>query len=176
LGISIITVNLKETVKNVEPVWADSLAFVSGKPGIVLSATVESAKRVDRWAASARQFLKEFQAQLPTGITIRTILDQSGYVSRRVNGVLQELIVGSLLAIAVIAFMMGWRSVATTITDIAGFTPLLFDPTGFWNPLAIVIAGGLGGVTLLSLYFVPAVFLLLMRRKSLNPNISHALH
>jgi multidrug efflux pump subunit AcrB len=65
--------------------------------------------------------------------------------------------------------------VATTITDIAGFTPLLFDPTGFWNPLAIVIAGGLGGVTLLSLYFVPAVFLLLMRRKSLNPNLSHDL-
>ncbi len=89
---------------------ADSLAFVSGKPGIVLSATVESAKRVDRWAASARQVLKEFQTQLPTGITIRTILDQSGYVSRRVNGVIQELIVGSLLAIAVIAFMMGWRS------------------------------------------------------------------
>ncbi len=55
--------------------------------------------------------------------------------------------------------------IATTITDIAGFTPLLFDPTGFWNPLAIVIAGGLGGVTLLSLYFVPSVYLLLRRQK-----------
>ena len=59
--------------------------------------------------------------------------------------------------------------VATTITDIAGFTPLLFDPTGFWNPLAIIIAGGLGGVTLLSLYFVPSVYLLLARRKSFVP-------
>ena len=56
--------------------------------------------------------------------------------------------------------------IATTITDTAGFIPLLFDPTGFWNPLAIVIAGGLVGVTLLSLYFVPSVYLLLKRQKS----------
>ncbi|WP_460207340.1 hypothetical protein [Scytonema sp. NUACC21] len=59
--------------------------------------------------------------------------------------------------------------IATTITDTAGFTPLLFDPTGFWNPLAIVIAGGLAGATLLSLYFVPSVYLLLARRKKSVP-------
>lgn len=66
--------------------------------------------------------------------------------------------------------------IATTITDTAGFTPLLFDPTGFWNPLAIIIAGGLGGVTLLSLYFVPSVYLLLVRRKKSVPtSASHPL-
>jgi multidrug efflux pump subunit AcrB len=60
--------------------------------------------------------------------------------------------------------------IATTITDIGGFTPLLFDPTGFWNPLAIVIAGGLLGVTLLSLYFVPSLYLLLVRAKVIGSN------
>jgi multidrug efflux pump subunit AcrB len=59
--------------------------------------------------------------------------------------------------------------VATTITDVAGFTPLLFDPTGFWNPLAIVIAGGLGGVTILSIYLVPALFLTIQRRQIKRP-------
>ncbi|MEM7797153.1 MAG: efflux RND transporter permease subunit, partial [Cyanobacteria bacterium P01_C01_bin.118] len=53
--------------------------------------------------------------------------------------------------------------VATTVTTIVGFTPLLMDSTGFWPPLAIAIAGGLGGATLLALYFIPSAHLLLHR-------------
>jgi multidrug efflux pump subunit AcrB len=62
--------------------------------------------------------------------------------------------------------------ITTTLTDSIGFVPLLFDRTGFWPPLAIVIAGGLGGVTLLSLYFLPAAYLLLEWRKNPRGNIS----
>ncbi|MDX2213121.1 MAG: efflux RND transporter permease subunit [Oculatellaceae cyanobacterium bins.114] len=89
---------------------ADNLAFVTGKPAIALAATLDSARRVDQWTQSARQMLQDFQTQLPTGITIHTILDQSRYVNRRINGVLQELLIGSLLATLVITVMMGWRS------------------------------------------------------------------
>ncbi|NJM89895.1 MAG: efflux RND transporter permease subunit [Hydrococcus sp. RU_2_2] len=53
--------------------------------------------------------------------------------------------------------------ITTTVTDVAGFAPLLFDSTKFWTPLAMVIAGGLGGTTILALYFLPAVYLLLKR-------------
>ena len=49
---------------------------------------------------------------------------------------------------------------ATTLTTIAGFAPLLWSGGGFWPPLAIAIAGGVGGATLLALYFIPAVYLL----------------
>ena len=35
--------------------------------------------------------------------------------------------------------------VATTLTTIAGFIPLLMDGGGFWPPLAITVAGGVGG-------------------------------
>jgi multidrug efflux pump subunit AcrB len=45
--------------------------------------------------------------------------------------------------------------ITTTVTDVAGFAPLLFDSTKFWTPLAMVIAGGLGGTTILALYFLP---------------------
>jgi multidrug efflux pump subunit AcrB len=55
--------------------------------------------------------------------------------------------------------------VATTVTTIVGFTPLLMDSTGFWPPLAIAISGGLGGATLLALYFIPSAYLLLHRPK-----------
>jgi len=52
---------------------------------------------------------------------------------------------------------------ATTLTTIAGFIPLLLDGGLFWPPLAVAIAGGVGGATLLALYFVPASWILMRR-------------
>ena len=56
----------------------------------------------------------------------------------------------------------------TTITTIAGFIPLLLDGGEFWPPLAICIAGGVGGATLLALFFVPCAYILLIDRNHLN--------
>jgi len=55
----------------------------------------------------------------------------------------------------------------TTITTVAGFVPLLLDGGEFWPPLAICVAGGVGGATLLALFFVPCAYLLTMRWGSL---------
>lgn len=51
--------------------------------------------------------------------------------------------------------------VTTTVTTITGFIPLLADGDPFWRPLAIAIAGGIGGSSMLALYFVPAAYMLL---------------
>lgn len=56
--------------------------------------------------------------------------------------------------------------IATTLTTIVGFIPLLIGGGGFWPPLAITIAGGVGGATLLALYFVPACHLLVYRSRN----------
>ena len=58
--------------------------------------------------------------------------------------------------------------ITTTITTIAGFIPLFLDGGEFWPPLAICIAGGVGGATLLALFFVPCAYLLLISRNHLN--------
>jgi multidrug efflux pump subunit AcrB len=51
---------------------------------------------------------------------------------------------------------------ATTLTTVAGFVPLLaFSDGDFWPPLAVVIAGGVGLSGLLSLLFTPAAYRLL---------------
>ncbi len=55
--------------------------------------------------------------------------------------------------------------VATTLTTMAGFTPLILGGGEFWPPLAIAIAGGVGGATLLALYFVPCAYVLLAKRQ-----------
>jgi multidrug efflux pump subunit AcrB len=52
----------------------------------------------------------------------------------------------------------------TTFTTMIGFVPLLLDGGEFWPPLAVAIAGGVGGATLLALFWVPSAYQLLRRR------------
>ena len=52
---------------------------------------------------------------------------------------------------------------STTITTVVGLLPLIMDGGGFWPPFAVVLAGGTALATILSLYFVPAVFLVLRK-------------
>jgi multidrug efflux pump subunit AcrB len=58
--------------------------------------------------------------------------------------------------------------IATTLTTIVGFVPLIMGGGGFWPPLAITIAGGVGGATFLALYFVPSLHLLLRGKERVD--------
>ncbi|MEM8782325.1 MAG: efflux RND transporter permease subunit [Planctomycetota bacterium] len=54
---------------------------------------------------------------------------------------------------------------ATTLTTIGGFVPLLLFVGGdFWPSLAVVFVGGIAGATLVALLFVPAAHLLIRPR------------
>ncbi|MEM9215572.1 MAG: efflux RND transporter permease subunit [Cyanobacteria bacterium P01_F01_bin.150] len=53
----------------------------------------------------------------------------------------------------------------TTFTTMIGFVPLLLGGGDFWPPLAVAIAGGVGGATLLALYLIPSTYILLKRRQ-----------
>lgn len=59
---------------------------------------------------------------------------------------------------------------STTLTTVAGFVPLILWGGSFWQPLAIAIAGGVIGATLLALVLVPALFILAVTRfKGVRP-------
>ncbi|MEM9412762.1 MAG: efflux RND transporter permease subunit, partial [Planctomycetota bacterium] len=51
--------------------------------------------------------------------------------------------------------------ISTSLTTMAGFAPLIIGGGGFWPPLAIAIAGGVGGATILALIFVPSAYIIL---------------
>ena len=55
---------------------------------------------------------------------------------------------------------------STTITTLGGFMPLILSGGGFWPPFAIAIAGGTVFTTLLSFFFVPAVFMLMAKHRA----------
>lgn len=67
-------------------------------------------------------------------------------------------------AIADIVIRRTRHIVATSLTTIAGFIPLVMGGGGFWPPVAITIAGGVGGATILALFFVPSLYLLFIGR------------
>ncbi|MEZ6131424.1 MAG: efflux RND transporter permease subunit [Planctomycetaceae bacterium] len=71
---------------------------------------------------------------------------------------------GDLAAIRDVIVRATRHVVATSLTTIAGFLPLIVAGGGFWPPLAVTIAGGVGGATILALIFVPSCYLLLMPR------------
>jgi multidrug efflux pump subunit AcrB len=52
----------------------------------------------------------------------------------------------------------------TSLTTMFGFLPLILAGGLFWPPLAVAVAGGVAGATLLALYFAPCAYLLLERR------------
>ncbi len=54
--------------------------------------------------------------------------------------------------------------ISTSLTTMAGFAPLILGGGGFWPPLAVSIAGGVAGATIIALFFVPSAYLLLIGR------------
>ncbi len=79
---------------------------------------------------------------------------------------------GSRKAIAQVVVNSTRHVLTTTITTVIGFIPLLIAGGEFWPPLAICIAGGVGGATFIALFFVPCTYLLLVnhyRKKTRFP-------
>lgn len=56
--------------------------------------------------------------------------------------------------------------VSTTITTFGGFLPLIVAGGGFWPPFAMAVAGGVLLSTVVSFYFTPPMFALLVPRSS----------
>ena len=60
--------------------------------------------------------------------------------------------------------------VSTTLTTAGGFIPLIVAGGGFWPPFAMAIAGGVLLSTVVSFYFTPPMFALLMRPRRVKTN------
>ncbi|MEL7504404.1 MAG: efflux RND transporter permease subunit [Cyanobacteria bacterium J06554_6] len=77
---------------------------------------------------------------------------------------------GNRQAIVEVVIKATRHVITTTITTIAGFVPLLISGGPFWRPLAIAIAGGISGASMMALYFVPAAYALIYRRRRRQSN------
>ena len=87
-----------------------SLAIVDGKPAVVLGVMVRSTERLDHWSARVSKVLDEFSSELPTGVVLERVFEQSRYVDTRLATLLGNLMLGGLAVLVVILVMMGWRN------------------------------------------------------------------
>jgi multidrug efflux pump len=86
------------------------IALVGGKRGIVVTVVMEPDLRVDLWADMARRKIEEFRAEVPSGIGLTIMFDQSVYTVERLSSLLFNLLIGAGIVVGVLFVMMGWRS------------------------------------------------------------------
>lgn len=125
-------------------------AWVSDRPAVGIGVLMQPGRRIDQWAVTVREVLSEFESQLPTGVRLETIFDQSGYVEARMSTLISNLLVGAALVMAVTLVSMGWRSAivvgaALPITSLAvfGWMSVLGVPIHQMSVTGLIIALGL---------------------------------
>jgi multidrug efflux pump subunit AcrB len=120
------------------------------KPAITLGALIRKETRIDNWSTAANLVLEEFRNELPAGVGIVEVMDQSSYVTQRLGGLTSNLILGGLAVWLVILLLMGWRSAMivasalplTVLTVLFGFR--VFEiPIHQMSVTGLIIALGL---------------------------------
>jgi multidrug efflux pump subunit AcrB len=71
---------------------------------------------------------------------------------------------GDRAAIRDVVMRQGRHIVSTTVTTVGGFLPLILAGGGFWPPFAMAIAGGVALSTVVSFWFAPPAFSLIVGR------------
>ncbi len=126
------------------------LAIVNGKPAIALGILMESGQRIDQWAAAAHTQLEDFRTQLPGGISLDVIFDQSEYVANRLETLVSNLIFGAGLVVLVTFVAMGWRAslvvgtaLPLTIAAVLGLMSMIGVAVHQMSVTGLIIALGL---------------------------------
>jgi multidrug efflux pump subunit AcrB len=97
---------VEKTVR--EPAAAE--AWLDGRRGVAVGATMEPDHRVDRWAARAHEVVEAFRAEVPPGVRYALLFDQSVYTEQRLVGLGWNLAGSVAVVVAVLFVTMGVRS------------------------------------------------------------------
>jgi len=92
----------------VEP--AGSLAYADGVPAVLIAARMENDLQIDRYRAAVHEVLERFESQLPRGLELDVVFDQSTYTSARLAELGGNLMIGMALVVVVLLLTLGWRA------------------------------------------------------------------
>ena len=125
-------------------------ATVTGRPGVLVAARMQSGLRVDRWAEDAHAALAAFGATLPTGIELEVLFDQRGYTDDRLALLTENLALAAVLVLLVVFVTMGWRSgllvgaaLPLTVLSVLALLRILGVPLHQMSVTGLIIALGL---------------------------------
>ncbi len=95
---------------------AASVALIGGRRGVAVAATMEAGERVDLWSERAREAVDGFAAEVPRGIALEVLFDQSQYTQARLGSLVGNLLLGTAMVVAVLFVLMGLRSALVVAT------------------------------------------------------------
>jgi len=120
-------------------------ARLNGQPAVTLIVSKQSGQNTVEVAHEVKARLKELEPTLPKGFTLKIVGDNSIFIENSLHAIEEHLVVGSLLACAVV-FLFLWNIRTTFIAGLA-------IPTSIIATFALVYAMGytLNSITMLSL-------------------------
>ncbi|HSN82881.1 MAG TPA: efflux RND transporter permease subunit [Polyangiales bacterium] len=89
---------------------ADDLAVADGKPAVIVAAQLATGQRYDVWAERAYAAVAAFEAELPDGLGLETVFDQTTYTEARLSTLGGNLLTGFAIVVAVLFITLGVRS------------------------------------------------------------------
>ncbi|GAB3271947.1 efflux RND transporter permease subunit [Parahaliea aestuarii] len=87
-----------------------AMAMVNGKPGILVAVAMSDGLQVDSWSRQFAAFVSAWREQAPAGLEVVTTYDQSIYTEARLQGVIENLVMGVALVLLVLLATLGWRA------------------------------------------------------------------
>lgn len=108
-----VPVRIKD-VATVEDGFAErrSISRLNGQPSVSLNIRRQSGANTIEVIESVKQKADEIRGQLPPGVELQVIRDQSNYIYAALHEINIHLVLGSILAcLVVLAFTRSWRSV-----------------------------------------------------------------
>ncbi len=102
----------------------------NGKPAAIVSVGKKDKTDVRKLVGRVDTFLEEFTTLVPEGIHVNTTLDSSDFVTPRIQVLINNILTGMLLVLALLWFTIGFRNSLLTIIAIpfSFLTAIIFFP------------------------------------------------
>ena len=100
-------------IAKVEKSWLkpeQERALVDGERAVFVAVRMQTIVRVDTWTEQAMVVLEEFEKEFGASIQTDVVFKQSEYTEARLNELTGNLLLGSLVVMAVILFFMGLKA------------------------------------------------------------------
>lgn len=109
---AVVRVGDLATVTRQESDPPDAIGRSNGYRSILIGAVVEDGAQVDRWINYVREDVLELSKNLPTGLALEILFDQSIYTIERLTQVSLNMMFGMAIVTLVLLFTLGWRAAA----------------------------------------------------------------
>lgn len=86
------------------------MVLQDGKQAVLISTILQDGLQIDVWSQFVRDAIEEFQPQVPAGMALNIVFDQSDYTSQRLLEVGENMALGIALVIGVLLITLGLRA------------------------------------------------------------------